>query len=150
MAPCTGGLVVRIHVWPPSSDVAVSALSFDAKSPPPTMPCDGSRNATEIAPALGELTSGVSDAIQVSPPSLVARILAIVEPPVAIHALLFPCAAMQVPLAANDASPDNAGGILAAMDCQVVPSVVRMSGNTPFTESLCVTPRFGVQNAKQS
>src|SRR5215469_6762430 len=150
MAPCTGGLVVRIHVWPPSSDVAVSALSFDAKSPPPTMPCDGSRNATEIAPALGELTSGVSNAFQVLPPSLVARTLAIVETPVTIQALLFPCVAIQVPLAAKDASSGNAVGMLAAMDCQVRPSVVRMSGKTPFTESLCVMPRSGVQNAKQS
>jgi hypothetical protein len=57
---------------------------------------------------------------------------------------------MQVPLAANEASPDNAGGILAAMDFQVIPSVVRISGNTPFTESLCVIPRCEVQNAKQS
>ena len=47
-------------------------------------------------------------------------------------------------------SPGNAGGMLPAMLCHVVPSVVRRSGNTPFTESLCAIPRFGVQKAKQS
>src|SRR5713226_10211703 len=150
MAPCTGGLFVRVHVWPPSSEVAVSALSFEARSPPPTIPCRGSRKATEIAPALGELTSGVSYAFQVSPPSLVAKILAVVEPPVAIQAFDSPCVATQVPLAANEASPGNAGGMLAAMDSHVIPSVVRRSGNTPLTESLCAMPRLGVQNAKQS
>src|SRR5207244_1423854 len=41
----------------------------------------------------------------VSPLSLVARTRAVVEPPVAIHALFPPCVATQVPLAANDASP---------------------------------------------
>jgi hypothetical protein len=86
----------------------------------------------------------------VSPWSLVARILAVREPPVAIHAFLAPWVATQVPLDANDASPGNAGGKLPLMSCQATPSVVRRSGNTPFTESLCVMPRFGVQKAKQS
>ena len=85
-----------------------------------------------------------------SPPSLVANILVVVEPPWQIQAFRPPWAVMQVPLAANEASPGNAGGILSAMDCQLIPSVVRISGNTPFTESLCVMPRFVVQNAKQS
>src|SRR5207248_5759414 len=76
MAPFTGGLLVRVHVRPPSSEVAVSAKSFEAKSPPPRMPCEGSRKATEIPPAVGELTSGVSYDAQVSPPSLVAKIRA--------------------------------------------------------------------------
>ena len=67
----------------------------------------------------------------------VARTLAIVEAPVAIQAFCPPCVATHVPLAANDASPGNAGGILLLMSCQVVPSVVRRSGKTPFTESLC-------------
>src|ERR1700739_2452586 len=98
MAPCTGGLFVRVHVWPPLSEVAVAAASFEAKSPPPTIPFRGSRKATEIGPALGELTSGVSYAFKVSPPSLVAKILAVVEPPVAAHAFLIPCVVMQVPL----------------------------------------------------
>src|SRR5438874_3373278 len=150
MAPFTGGLLVRVHVRPPSSDIAVSAKLFEAKSPPPRMPCQASRKATEIPPAVGELTSGVSYAAQVSPPSLVDKIRAIVEPPVAIQAFLSPSVAMQVPLAANEASPDNAGGMLAAMDCQVLPLLVRISGNTPFTESLCVMPRLPFQNAKQS
>src|SRR5437016_834616 len=100
------------------------------------MPWNGSRKATVKAPPLGELKSGVLYAFQVSPRSLVARILAVVEPPVAIQAFLPPCVATQVPLAANEASPSNAGGILAAMDSQVAPSVVRRSGNTPLTESL--------------
>src|SRR5260370_16723992 len=81
---------------------------------------------------------------------MVLRILDMVEPPVAIQAFLSPSVATQVPLAANDASPGNAGGILLLMSCQVLPSVVRRSGNTPFTESLCEMPRFGVHNAKQS
>src|SRR5881392_117123 len=136
MAPGTGGLLVRVQVRPPSLDVAASAESFEAKSPPATMPFQGSRKATVMAPALGELTSGVSYAFQVSPPSLVAKNLAIVEPPVAIQAFLPPCVATQVPLAANEASPGNGGGIVAAMDSQVIPSVVRRSGNTPLTESL--------------
>src|SRR5437016_8354061 len=76
------------------------------------MPCQGSRKATVNAPALGELTSGVAYALQVSPLSLVARTRAVVEPPVAIHALFPPCVATQVPLAANDASPGKAGGML--------------------------------------
>src|SRR5437588_8479706 len=126
MAPGTGGLLVRVQVLPPSFDVAASAEPFEAKSPPATIPFQGSRNATEIPPALGELTRGVSYASQVSPPSLVAKILAIVEPPVAIQAFLPPCVATQVPLAANEASPGNAGGMLAAMECQVIPSVVRI------------------------
>src|SRR5437899_12536226 len=150
MAPGTGGLLVRVQVRPPSFDVAASAELFDAKSPPATIPFQGSRKATVIAPALGELTSGVSYAFQVSPPSLVANILAIVEPPVATQAFLPPCVATQVPLAANEASPGHACGMLAAMDSHVIPSVVRRSGNTPLTESLCAMPRLGAQNAKQS
>src|SRR5437667_4441648 len=137
MAPGTGGLLVRVQVRPPSLDVAASAESFEAKSPPATMPFQGSRKATVMAPALGELTSGVSYAIQVSPPSLVAKILAIVEPPVAIQAFLPPCVATQVPLAANEASPGNAGGILAAMDSQVIPLAARTSGSSPPTRWLC-------------
>ena|SRR5438876_6162524 len=150
MVPCTGGLLVRVQVMPPSSEVAASALLFEARSPPPTIPFHGLRNATEMAPALGELTSGVSYAFQVPPPSLVAKILAMLEPPVAIQAFLPPWVVMQVPLAANEASPASAGGMTSAMDCQVVPLVVRRSGNTPFTESLCAMPRRGVQNATQS
>jgi len=71
--------------------------------------------------------------------------LAIVEAPVAIQAFCPPGVATHVPLAANDASPGNAGGILLLMSCQVVPSVVRRSGKTPFTESPCEMPRFSVQ-----
>src|SRR5439155_26262449 len=96
MAPGTGGLLVRVQVLPPSFDVAASAEPFEAKSPPATMSFQGSRNATVIAPALGELTSGMSYAFHVSPPSLVARILAVVESPVAIHAFLSPCVATSV------------------------------------------------------
>src|SRR5215813_13483540 len=70
--PCSAAIV----------EVAKSALVLEARSPPPRIPCRGSRKATETPPALGELSSGVSDAFQVSPPSAVARILAIVEPPV--------------------------------------------------------------------
>src|SRR5580704_16744496 len=105
MAPCTGGLFVKVQVWPPSFEIAVSALSLEAKSPPPRMPCCGSRKATEIPPALGELTSGVLYAFQVLPPSRVASILAVVEPPVTIQAFVSPCVATHVPLAEKDASP---------------------------------------------
>src|SRR6266567_3472487 len=114
------------------------------------MPCHGSRKSTVKAPALGELTRGVLCAFHVLPPSLVARTRAIAEPPVAIQAFLPPCVVMQVPLDANENSPGNAGGILLLISCQVIPSVVRRSGNTPFTESLCAMPRSGVQNAKPS
>src|SRR5689334_3072593 len=114
------------------------------------MPCFGSRNATVNAPALGELTSGVAYAFQVSPPSLVASTRATDEPPVAIHAFFPPCVATHVPLDANDDSPGRAGGMLPLMLCHVSPSVVRRSGKTPFTESLCAMPRFGVQNPMQS
>ena len=114
------------------------------------MPFHGLRNATENPPALGELTNGVLYAFQVSPPSLVVRTLAIVEAPVAIQAFRPPCVATHVPLAANEPSPGRAGGILLLMLCHVFPSVVRRSGNTPATESLCEMPFFGVQNAKQS
>src|SRR5437870_11426064 len=138
MAPVTGGGFVRVHVCPPSLDVAVSALLGlpGSKSPPPTMPSNGSRKSTVKAPPLGELNRGVSYAFQVLPPSLVARILAIVAPPVAIQAFLPPCVVTQVPLDAKENSPGNAGGIVLLISCQVVPSVVRRSGNTPFTESL--------------
>src|SRR5512141_1916821 len=107
MAPVTGGGFVSVHVMPPSADVAVAALFglAGSRSPPPTMPSQGLRNATVNAPALGELTNGVSYAFQVSPPSLVARTRAIVEPPVAIQAYWPPCVATHVPLAANDDSP---------------------------------------------
>jgi hypothetical protein len=40
--------------------------------------------------------------------------------------------------------------MLLLISCQAIPSVVRRSGNTPFTESLCTMPRCGVQNAKAS
>src|SRR6516162_4048296 len=114
------------------------------------MPWNGSRNATVNAPALGELTKGVSNAFQVLPWSVVARTLAIVEPPVAIQAFLPPCVVTQVPLDAKEDSPGNAGGMLTLISCHVIPSVVRKSGKTPFTESLCKMPRWGVQNAKAS
>jgi len=98
-------VLVSVHVCPPSCDVAVAAELFDAKSPPPTIPSIALRNATEMLPALGELTSGVSYAFHVLPPSRVASILAIDDPPVAIHAFSLPCVVMHVPLAENDASP---------------------------------------------
>jgi hypothetical protein len=60
MAPATGGLFVKVQVRSPSFEVTASAEVFEAKSPPPTIPFSESRNATEIAHALGELTSGVS------------------------------------------------------------------------------------------
>ena len=69
------------------------------------------------------------------------------DPPVQIQAFLPPCVVTQVPLDAKDASPGRASGILLLISCHVVPSVVRKSGNTPFTESLCAIPRCGVQNA---
>src|SRR5258708_35492157 len=152
MAPVTGGGFVRVHVMPPSAEVAVRALlgSPGSRSPPPTMPSNGSRKSTVKAPALGELTRGVSYAFHVSPPSLVAKTLAVVAPPVAIQAFRPPCVVTQVPLEANENSPGNAGGILLLISCQVVPSVVRKSGNTPFTESLWAMPRSGVQNAMPS
>src|SRR5437667_5800929 len=114
------------------------------------MPSKGLRKSTVKAPPLGELARGVLYAFQVLPPSRVARILAVVAPPVAIQAFLPPCVATQVPLDANENSPGKAGGRLLLMSCHVVPLVVRRSGNTPFTESLCTMPRLGVQNAKQS
>src|SRR6266581_1844816 len=95
--------------------------SAGSKSPPPTIPCQPSRKSTENAPALGELTIGVSYAFQVSPPSRVARMRATDAPPVAIQAFLSPCVATQVPLDENDASPANAGGIFALMSCQTLP-----------------------------
>src|SRR6266545_6861583 len=152
MAPVTGGGLVSVHVLPPSLEVAVSALLglLGSKSPPPTMPRNGSRKSTVKAPALGELTRGVSYAFHVLPWSLVARILAMSEPPVAIQAFLPPCVVTQVPLDANENSPGNAGGILLLISCHVIPSMVRKSGKTPFTESLCKIPRSGVQNANPS
>src|SRR5476649_1611705 len=98
------------------------------------MPFCGSRKATDKPPAVGELMKGVLYAFQVLPPSRVARILAIVEPPVAIQALLSPCVVTQVPLDEKEASPGNAGGIL-VMGSQFIPLKVRSSGNPPFTES---------------
>src|SRR5256886_16920913 len=112
------------------------------------MPSKGSRKSTVKAPPIGALARGVLYAFQVLPPSLVARTLAIVEPPVAIQAFLPPCVVTQVPLEAKENSPGNAGGISLLRSCQVVPSVVRGSGNTPFAESLCALPLCGVQKAK--
>src|SRR5207245_3097843 len=102
------------------------------------------------APALGELTSGVLYAFQVSPPSLVVRTLAMSDPPVQIHAFRPPWVVTHVPLDAKENSPGNAGGILLLISCHVVPSIVRRSGNTPLIESPCRIPRCGVQNAKTS
>src|SRR5437868_4117930 len=132
--------------------MAVRALlgSFGSKSPPPTIPWKGLRKSIVNAPAVGELTKGVLYAFHVSPPSRVARTLAMSDPPVQIHAFFPPCVETQVPLDAKEASPGNAGGILLLISCHVVPSVVRRSGKTPFTESLCAMPRCGVQNAKPS
>src|SRR4029077_7150245 len=121
-----------------------------SKSPPPTIPRNGSRKSTVKAPALGELKRGVSYAFHVLPWSVVASTLAIAATPVAIHAFLPPCVVTQVPLDAKEPSPGSAGGILLLISCQLIPSVVRKSGNTPFTESLCKMPRCGVQNAKPS
>src|SRR5881275_1366784 len=128
---------------PPSLETAVRALlgSPGSKSPPPTIPRNGSRKSTVNAPALGELTRGVLYAFQVSPPSLVARTLAISEPPVQIHAFRPPWVVTHVPLDAKENSPGSAGGILLLISCQLIPSVVRKSGNTPLTESLCRMPR---------
>src|ERR1700720_3297659 len=105
------------------------------------MPFEESRKATLNPPAVGELISGVSYAFHESPPLVVARIRAIFEPPVAIHALVAPSVAIQVPLDENEASPFSAGGISLAMLFQVFPLIVRISGKTPFTESLCAIPR---------
>src|ERR1039457_1390345 len=123
MAPVTGGALVSVHMCPPSPDVAVRALSgsLGSRSPPPTMPFRGSRKSTVNAPALGELSSGLSQASRVLAPSVVARIRANVAPPVAIHALFSPWVATQVSLAANENSPGNAGGMLRLMLCHVVP-----------------------------
>src|SRR5207248_8127434 len=98
------------------------------------MPSKGLRKSTVKAPPLGELARGVLYAFQVLPPSRVARILAIVAPPVAIQAFLPPCVVTQVPLDAKENSPGDAGGML-LISCQAVPLAVRRSGNTPFTES---------------
>src|ERR1700760_332793 len=116
MAPEIGGFLVRVQVWPPFSEVAAWAEVFEVRSPPPTMPCQGSRNATEKPPAFGLLTSGVSYAFHVSPPSRVARIRATLEPPVVIQASCHPSVVMQVPLEENEASPDKAGGIFFAIE----------------------------------
>src|SRR5262245_65765532 len=114
------------------------------------MPSNGLRKFTVKAPAVGELNKGVLYARQLSPASLVARTLAIVAPPVQIQAFLPPCVVTQVPLDAKENSPGNAGGMLVLISCQVVPSVVRRSGNTPFTESLCSIPRRGGQDRNSS
>src|SRR5260370_35668779 len=98
MAPVTGGGFVRVQVCPPSLEIAVRALlgSLGSKSPPPTMPSNGSRKATVNAPALGELTRGVLYAFHVLPWSLVARTLAIAEPPFAIRAFRPPSLVTEV------------------------------------------------------
>ena len=57
---------------------------------------------------------------------------------------------MQVPLAANAASPACAGGMRLPMFSQVLPLLVRRVGNTPLIASPKVRPRFRLQNAKQS
>src|SRR6202030_3072476 len=111
------------QVCPPSLETAASAEVFTLKSPPPTMPCCASRKATDSPPADAELTNGVSYAFQVCPPSVVARILAMVDPPVAIQALFSPCVVTQVPLEENEASPGSAGG-MSSMKCQSNPSLV--------------------------
>src|SRR4051812_17835925 len=114
------------------------------------MPCCGSLKATLNRPTLGEPRSGESYAFHVSPPSRVTRTLDWVAPPETPHALFFPSVATQVPLDAKKDSPGSAAGSLPAMLCHVSPFVVRMTGNCPFTESLCAKPRVGVQKAKQS
>src|SRR5207245_230642 len=152
MAPVTGGGFVSVQVLPPSLEIAVSALlgSPGSKSPPPTIPWNGSRKSTVKAPPRGPLNDGVLYAFHVFPWSVVARTRAIAAPPVAIQAFRPPCVVTQVPLDAKENSPGNAGGILLLMSCHVIPSIVRRSGNTPLTESLCAMPLCGVQNAKPS
>ena len=77
----------------------------------------------------------------------------------ALSIVALPCSALAAKDYANiarDIVPSGDFGTiptpatLGAIERQVVPSVVRMSGNTPLTASLCVMPRSGVQNAKQS
>jgi hypothetical protein len=95
-------------------------------------------------------TIGVPYAFHVSPPSVVARILAFSAAPVAIHARFSPWVATQVPLAAKAASPGCAGGSFRAISLQSSPFLVRITGKRPFTASLMVMPRFGLQKSKQS
>src|SRR3954463_11171744 len=114
------------------------------------MPCWLSLNATLNTPALGEPRSGESYAFHVSPPSRVTRTLDGDAPPVTAHAFDLPSVATQGPLDAKNDSPGSAPGPVPAALFHVCPSVVRASGNCPFTESLCAMPRVGVQKAKQS
>ncbi|TMA17527.1 MAG: hypothetical protein E6J85_16820 [Deltaproteobacteria bacterium] len=91
-----------------------------------------------------------TNAAHESPPSVVAMMRGSFPTPVPIQARLSPWVAMQVPLAANADSPSWAGGKLLPMSFQVRPSVVRITGNRPSTESAMVIPRRGVKKAKQS
>src|SRR3954453_3418416 len=149
MFGCCGG---SAQVLPPSLALAGGSNGGAAgsRSPPPIIPCRASLNATLKMPALGEARSGASCALHVSPPSRVMRTLDVDAPPVTAHALFLPSVATQVPLDAKKDSPGRAAGWLAAMLCHVWPSVVRIAGNCPFTESLWAKPRVGVLNAKQS
>src|SRR4051812_9647308 len=152
IAPVTGGGLAKVQVLPPSLETAVRAsLGLPgSRSPPPTIPLCGSRKSTVNAPALGPLNNGVSYAFQVSPWSVVARILATSATPVAIQAFRPPCVVTLVPLDAKEPSPGKAGGMLPLMSCHVIPLSVRKSWNTPLTESPCKIPRRGVQNANPS
>src|SRR5215510_9851665 len=98
------------------------------------IPWNASRNATLKMPADGEPLNAELCAVHVSPPSCVARTLDADAPPVTIHALSLPCTATQVPLEGNESSPAKAGGRRSAIFCQVVPSMVRITGKRPFTE----------------
>src|SRR4051794_6414467 len=149
MFGCCG---VTTQVLPPSLDVAVwsKGAADGSRSPPPTIPCCGSLKDTLKSPALGEPRSGEAYASHVSPPSRVTRTLDGDAPPVTAHAFFLPCVATQVPLDAKKDSPGSAAGSLPAMLSHVSPFVVRTTGNCPLTESLCATPRVGVQKAKQS
>src|SRR5262245_45802170 len=94
---------------------------------------------------------GVVAACQVVPPSIDLKTRA-APPPVAIQTLLWPWTVIQVPLAANAASPGSAGGMCSAgISFQVdPPSVVLMIRQRPSTGSLRAMPFLASQNASAS
>src|SRR5687767_8323427 len=91
---------------------------------------------------------GVAATFHVIPPFVDLNTRAVAAPPVPNQAFCLPWTAMQVPLAANAASPSSGGGRPSpGSSFQVAPSVVLIRMNRPSTGSLIAIPVRASQKA---
>ena len=137
--PCFGRHRLELAAWAPL---------FVVRSPPPTIPCQGSRNATEKPARIGVAHErGVSYAVQLSPPSRGRQypLRCLPRPPVVIQAFRGPWVAMQVPLEEKEASPAKARWLYFRHDR--VPGGATVSGANVGETLLRWAPNRAVRDA---